>query len=97
MCTCDRSAKAKKFYLCLFAGLDAAQQVPVGLKGEAPRRQVRNEGRRVKKRRGAGGGDKAAFKSREWVLQKKEVQRKKGDKVRPDSKYTGRKRQDKLV
>ena len=38
---------------------------------------------------------KAKYKSRDWILQKKEKQRGKGMNVRPDSKYTGRKRSGK--
>jgi 18S rRNA (guanine1575-N7)-methyltransferase len=40
------SAKAKKFYLCLFAGYDAAQQVPQGLGGEGGANEIAVEGRR---------------------------------------------------
>ena len=42
--------------------------------------------KRIKKR------DKFNFKSRYWIYQKKERQRKQGKSVRPDTKYTGRKR-----
>lgn len=35
---------------------------------------------------------KASFKSKEWILKKKERQRKQGKDVRVDSKYSGRKR-----
>lgn len=37
-------------------------------------------------------GDKPLKKSREWILAKKERARKQGKEVRPDTKYTGRKR-----
>ena len=40
-----------------------------------------------------GGGRK---RGRDWVLDKKAHQRKKGGRVRPDSKFTGRKRKDKF-
>jgi len=85
------STKAKKFYLCLFAGEDPNQPsvMPKGLNEESQTNQVQNTGRR-KYRKGKG---KVVKKSREWILNKKETQRKKGVKhVRPDSKYTGRKR-----
>lgn len=36
--------------------------------------------------------DKPIKKSKEWILAKKERQRKQGKDVRPDTKYTGRKR-----
>lgn len=37
---------------------------------------------------------KVQVKSKEWIIKKKERQRKQGKKVRPDSKYTGRKRKN---
>ena len=40
-------------------------------------------------------GTKNAKKTRDWILDKKERARKKGRDVRPDTKYTGRKRRDK--
>jgi len=39
-------------------------------------------------------GSKNVKKSRDWILDKKERARKKGLDVRPDTKYTGRKRRD---
>jgi len=41
--------------------------------------------KRVRKKKGGG-------KSKDWILQKKNMQRKKGKDVRPDTKYTARKR-----
>jgi 18S rRNA (guanine1575-N7)-methyltransferase len=35
---------------------------------------------------------KKGAKTKEWILHKKEVQRKKGKDTRKDTKYTGRKR-----
>ncbi|KAI9175932.1 18S rRNA (guanine1575-N7)-methyltransferase [Blastocladiella emersonii ATCC 22665] len=94
------SAKARKTYLCLFAGQrdGKAQTLPQGLSGDgddgAGPTGVAFEGRRVddmtrhrqpKKRKG--------LKDKDWILNKKEQMRKKGDKkVANDSKYTGRKR-----
>ena len=46
---------------------------------------------RVKNARG-----KSLKKSRDWILEKKERRRKQGKDVRPDSKFTGRKRSGKL-
>ena len=34
-------------------------------------------------------------KSKDWILYKKDTQRQKGKEVRPDTKYIGRKRNDK--
>lgn len=42
-------------------------------------------------------GKRSAVKSRDWVKDKKERQRRQGREVRPDSKYTGRKRGPKYV
>ena len=50
-------------------------------------------------RAGDRGGGRAAGgrkRGRDWVLDKKAHQRKKGGRVRPDSKFTGRKRKDKF-
>jgi 18S rRNA (guanine1575-N7)-methyltransferase len=56
------------------------------------------------KRRGEGGAaiaekvarrkraKKVAPKSRTWIIAKKEGQRRRGADIRPDTKYTGRKR-----
>jgi 18S rRNA (guanine1575-N7)-methyltransferase len=44
----------------------------------------------------AAAGGRPAKKSRAWIEKKKDVQRKQGRDVRPDSKFTGRKRSGKL-
>ena len=46
---------------------------------------------RIKNARG-----KPLKKSRDWIMEKKERRRKQGKDVRPDSKFTGRKRSGKL-
>ncbi|RLN90716.1 hypothetical protein BBJ28_00015263 [Nothophytophthora sp. Chile5] len=74
------SAKAKKFYLCLFAGYDAQQQVPQGLGVGATAGQISYEGRAKNQR----------------VSAVKERYRKQGKKVKSDSKFTGRKRAGKF-
>lgn len=84
------SAKAKKFYLCLFSG--PSTFLPQGLnevtaEEEAKESTFTNERVRNKiARRGL------VRKSREWVLEKKNRCRRQGREVRPDTKYTGRKR-----
>ena len=104
------STKAKKYFLCLFAGVDPAAakaELPVG-RGTTPaatRREADGAASgpaataAFESRRLAGGKNgkkgrrtKFAVKSRAWVLEKKESNRRKGREVRPDSKYTGRKR-----
>uniref|UniRef100_A0A672F9P7 18S rRNA (guanine-N(7))-methyltransferase n=1 Tax=Salarias fasciatus TaxID=181472 RepID=A0A672F9P7_SALFA len=79
------SSKAKKFFLCLFAGVS----------GVLPK--VRNTGGecilllfhlcRFKNMKG-----KSAKKGRDWILEKKERRRRQGREVRDDTKYTGRQR-----
>lgn len=71
------STRAKKLFLCLFAG-GRLQSLPSGLDGEV-------DICKAKKR-------KPLKNSKEWVLAKKQRWRRKGRDVRPDSKYTGRKR-----
>ena len=52
--------------------------------------QVRFEQRQHARRK--RNGKDAKLGTRDWIIQKKQAQRRRGDSVRPDSKYTGRKR-----
>eukprot|EP01120_Amphizonella_sp_Union-15-10_P001693 TRINITY_DN11842_c0_g1_i1.p1 TRINITY_DN11842_c0_g1~~TRINITY_DN11842_c0_g1_i1.p1 ORF type:complete len:282 (-),score=41.57 TRINITY_DN11842_c0_g1_i1:39-884(-) len=87
------STKAKKYYLCLFAGILPKQGLPkplTGLEGETTEHikmewQRRRENMKNKKKKSIKG-------SKEWILAKKERQRKLGKKTKEDSKYTARKR-----
>ena len=97
------STKAKKHYLVLsFEGAAKAQQGLAGdtgllsSEGQAmagvrvadkdPRRKGKQRGKNApKKIKGKG-------KTKEWILHKKETQRKQGKETRKDTKYTGRKR-----
>jgi len=91
------STKAKKHYLVL--SFERAYKAPEGLtdgallsgnKMESVRvdqKQHRKKGRLHKKKWG---------KTKDWIVNKKETQRKKGKDVRPDSKYTGRRRGDRF-
>lgn len=84
------SAKAKKFYLCLFSG--PSTFLPKGL-DESQEEDEATESAFTNKRiphRIARRG--LVRKSREWVLEKKERRRRQGKEVRPDTQYTGRKR-----
>ncbi|KAH7340760.1 S-adenosyl-L-methionine-dependent methyltransferase [Rhizoctonia solani] len=97
------SRKAKKYFLCLFSGgsngggaTKAKIELPKGLDGEDPDQERENaqfEKRREKfksrqKRKNIKDKD-----SREWILRKKELYRKRGKESVPnDSKYTGRQR-----
>merc|ERR1719277_2358491 len=85
------STKAKKIFLCLFAG-GSNQNLPQGLGTGADNmnsNQVKysDKRERVKQMRG-----KPPKKSRDWVKDKKERRRRQGREVRSDSKFTGRRR-----
>ena len=95
------SAKAKKYYLTLFAGpapRPSERPRPLGVDGTEPAAAtavfVRERERDRSKRH--GGGKRHTGKplkgTREWVLHKKEVARSRGDTVKHDSKYTARRR-----
>merc|ERR1712002_1349846 len=86
------STKAKKFFLVLMTG--GAQPLPQALGQEEYTQSVgaRFESRREKYKNIRG---KSVKKSKDWIMEKKERARKKGKDVRPDSKFTGRKRRDK--
>jgi 18S rRNA (guanine1575-N7)-methyltransferase len=105
------STRAKKYFLCLLAGQpDPNFSLPTAMGTEGMeqdeeaggRGHVQNEGRSrehakraskgIKKKRG-----RTEPKSREWVLHKKEGQRKQGKfAVRDDTKYTARNRRPKF-
>jgi 18S rRNA (guanine1575-N7)-methyltransferase len=88
------SAKAKKYYLVLFAGVSAValpnastgEPLEVGSGGAAFVRARAPRARRTAKRK--------APKSIDWVIEKKERQRERGVKVPSDSKYSGRRRRN---
>jgi len=95
------STKAKKHYLVL--SFERSYKAPQGLTGMEG--ALLNEGRsgvRVadkdprkaagKKSRGPPRKKKGGGKTKEWILHKKETQRKKGKDTRKDTKFTGRKR-----
>ncbi|XP_053130806.1 probable 18S rRNA (guanine-N(7))-methyltransferase isoform X1 [Hemicordylus capensis] len=84
------SAKAKKFFLCLFVG--ATNAFPKGLGAQsssekAVQAKFTNERTRFRNAKG-----KSVKKSRDWVMEKKERWRQQGKNVRADTQYTGRKR-----
>ncbi|XP_075575922.1 18S rRNA (guanine-N(7))-methyltransferase isoform X3 [Pelecanus crispus] len=85
------SAKAKKFFLCLFVG--ASGTLPKGLGTECADGEEVHQAKFTNERtrfRNAKG--KSVKKSRDWILEKKERRRRQGKEVRADTKYTGRKR-----
>lgn len=85
------STRAKKFYLVLFAGVAAT--MPKGLDGEEAE-ESQSRGVTWEKRRQSMKKEKYENRKfgKNWILHKKERQRAQGKEVRPDTKYTGRKR-----
>ncbi|KAJ1184980.1 hypothetical protein NDU88_001776 [Pleurodeles waltl] len=85
------STKAKKFFLCLFAGTSGV--LPKGLGPECSERQDASHATFTNQRsrfRNAKG--KSVKKSKDWILEKKERRRRQGKEVRADTKFSGRKR-----
>ena len=95
------SAKAKKHYLVLSCDRTTRKQLPQGLTGDdevqshvqvsskqQQQHQKGKKGKLIRKKKG--------MKTKEWIINKKESQRKKGKSVRPDSKYTARRRPTKF-
>ncbi|KAF9369149.1 Williams Beuren syndrome chromosome region 22 protein [Podila verticillata] len=96
------SKKAKKFYLCLFAGQEVngvKQQLPAAL-GEDEEGEPNETGVQYtsKKRNDSRirSNKRKPSKDKNWVLKKKEQLRAKGDKTANDSKFTARKRRPKF-
>ncbi|KAF9966214.1 Williams Beuren syndrome chromosome region 22 protein, partial [Actinomortierella ambigua] len=91
------SRKAKKFYLCLFAGQEVPgvhQQLPRGL-GEDEMGEPQEGGVSYTSKKKTGrvrSNKRRPLKDKNWVLKKKEQARLKGEKTASDSKYTARKR-----
>jgi len=95
------STKAKKHYLVL--SFDRTYKAPAGLTDGAllasknSRDQVRVDDTTIGKgKKGKMHRKKKGSKTKEWIIQKKGIQRRQGKDVRPDTKYTGRKRKDKF-
>ncbi|KAI8923471.1 S-adenosyl-L-methionine-dependent methyltransferase [Entophlyctis helioformis] len=87
------SAKAKKYFLCLFAGSTGegkAQELPRGLTDEEAG-SIAYSSDRVREHRRSGSKRKPV-KDKEWIKHKKELARVRGKQTANDSKYTGRKR-----
>eukprot|EP01121_Diplochlamys_sp_Union-15-3_P009499 TRINITY_DN2592_c0_g2_i1.p1 TRINITY_DN2592_c0_g2~~TRINITY_DN2592_c0_g2_i1.p1 ORF type:complete len:302 (+),score=65.98 TRINITY_DN2592_c0_g2_i1:50-907(+) len=95
------STRAKKYYLCLFAGVLPNQKQPelppalTGMEGKTPE-TIKMEWKRRRDSVKNNKVRKPLKGSKDWVLNKKERQRKLGKEVRPDTKYTGRKRKPKI-
>lgn len=85
------STKAKKYYLCLFAGV-ARPDMPKALDEEVPTSSNKNVQFSTARIRERKGKDKKNAKDKNWVLKKKEARRKQGKATATDSKFTARKR-----
>ncbi|PVV00743.1 hypothetical protein BB560_004862, partial [Smittium megazygosporum] len=92
------SKKAKKIYLCLFAGSNPdssgsqSNTIPQGLADEQSDNEINNS-LRLKSRNKKRNTKRVPVKSTDWVLKKKDRARARGNSNVPhDSKYTGRKR-----
>uniref|UniRef100_A0A3Q3G720 18S rRNA (guanine-N(7))-methyltransferase n=1 Tax=Labrus bergylta TaxID=56723 RepID=A0A3Q3G720_9LABR len=80
------SSKAKKFFLCLFAGV-------TGVLPKTSDRAVPNQVQFSKQRcRFKNMKGKSVKKGKDWIFEKKERRRRQGKEVRADTKYTGRQR-----
>jgi len=91
------SAKAKKHYLVLSFDRGAKQRAEEQVK-EEQRQGIQVLGNAPRTGKAKPIRKKKGKKTKEWILHKKETQRKKkgADKVRPDTKYTGRRRPTKF-
>ena len=95
------SAKAKKHFLVIWNSFSAKPQaLPKGLfEDETKDLREHDSHVRVEQRQRTpfkGKNVRRTVKNREWILQKKKIQREHSKNVRPDTKYTGRKRKDKF-
>ena len=87
------STRAKKMFLCLFAGTMVGK-LPQGLGTELSRTEQHTVAYSDSRQRGWNRPQrgKPPKKSRDWILEKKQRRQKQGKSVKQDSKYTGRKR-----
>jgi len=97
------SAKAKKHYLVLSFDRSAAQKKGAILAHAQQQQQEQQQHVRVSGNAQRDNNKKAkpvrkkkGVKTKEWILHKKETERKRGKNVRPDTKYTARKRPTKF-
>ena len=90
------STKAKKNYLCLFAGVSSERvELPRGLTSEhmQDEQHVSYARERI---RSTPYQRKKNVKDKDWILRKKELNRTRGKQVPNDSKFTARKRRPKF-
>ncbi|CAL1293912.1 unnamed protein product [Larinioides sclopetarius] len=86
------STKAKKYFLVLLTGGPQKLPAALGTEEEVSRQAKYSKAQRKDKiKRG-----ESVKSSRDWILEKKERRRRQGKEVRPDTKYTARKRAGKF-
>lgn len=83
------SAKAKKYFLVLFAGMLPGQAMPKA-EGVEEQNTVSFERERVTQRKAKRA--RPPVKSKEWILAKKERRKRQGKSTAGDSKYVARRR-----
>jgi len=87
------SAKAKKYFLVVFAGMLPGQEMPKAIGTEeqnsVPYERERMTQRKAKKTR-------PPVKSKEWILAKKERRKRQGKNTAGESKYAARRRPTKV-
>ena len=86
------STKAKKYYLCLFAGISHKVSLPKALE-DSTLDGINYSQKRVKERSKVS---RKSIKDKNWVLKKKEARRKAGKPTANDSTFTARKRRVKF-
>ncbi|EGC40345.1 hypothetical protein DICPUDRAFT_146769 [Dictyostelium purpureum] len=92
------STKAKKYFLVLFTGNNSVMPAAKGINGEIEMdeeedsNEVKFTNRKRDRRRVGKSRGSALKKTKEWIMNKKDRQRKQGKEVKNDSKFSGRKR-----
>jgi len=89
------SSKAKKIFLCLFCGV-APKVMPKGLDGHEQSQRNEITFSKSGAKTGRGAFRKPLKGTREWIEAKKERRRRQGKSVHRTSKYTGRKRRNRV-
>jgi len=86
------STKAKKYYLVIYAGSpNNPTKLPQGLQGDEKEETIEVGDRENRKKKKKGKNNKKPT-GRQWVIEKKEHQRRLGKEVRKTTKFTGRSR-----
>jgi 18S rRNA (guanine1575-N7)-methyltransferase len=82
------SSTAKKYYLVLSTQIEGKLGVIENKPGleEESAQEIQRQKKKLRK------SNKFQSKSKVWIFKKKEAQRSQGREVRPDTKYTGRRR-----